>query len=571
MKIAVRGTFTSLFIFLILLLALPVYAKSMYFKNSKVRATVNSNGSVKVKESRTFGNHGDFNWMTLRMSKAGISGITDVSVSENGEKFKQSYSAQPKTYKVQDISGSLYISFFYDKKDGDRTFDIGYTIKEAVRAYRDTAELQWELVGAQDNAPSDSLQITINLPKGANKNDIKAFGQGALHELAKIDNGSTITFTKEYMRQTANAEVRLLFPTKLVKNVKVLNELRLKKAIEEERILASSADKKMLLENSIIAANIGLPFLALIIAFLIFLRFGKEHKPNFSEKYYRMLPGNDPPAIVGYLVNKGRVSNLDFTATVLDLARRGYIHIKEESDGGKNRSTFAIKNIRTADNSLAVYEAKVLSILFSMVAKGNRLTLEQLKEYSKSHAAFRHEFSDWQRMVRFEGGKRGHIEKASIRAQRVNNIIGWPVLILNALLFFFHQSLVIAVLGALPLIGVFIMSGMITRRSQQAVNENARWKSLRRYLRDFSNLKECPSKSVVLWEYFVVYAVVLGVAKNTFRQLASVIENDSAFNNFANDWYTNYSLRRSNSESESLSSGMGQFVTSAISSLSSLL
>ena len=571
MKIAVRSTFSTLFILLVLSLALPAYAKTLDFKNNNVRATVNSDGSVKVKESRTFGIQSDFSWATIRIDKADMSTVADVSVSENGEKFRQSYSAQPKTYKVQDIEGSLHISFFYDKKDAERTFDISYTIKEAVGAYMDTAEFQWDFVRTQDMAPSEGLDITVDLPKGANKNDIKAFGHGALHELGKIENGSTVTFTKEHMGQTANAGIRLLFPTKLIKNVKVSNELRFKKAIAEEGILASLANKKIMLENSIMGANIAVPLLALIIAFLIFLRFGKENKPNFSEKYYRMLPSNDPPAIVGYLLNKGKVSNLDFAATVLDLGRRGYIHIKEESAGPGKKPVFTITNIRTADNSLAEHEAKVLSILFSMVAKGNELTLEQLKEHSKSHTAFKHEFSDWRSMVRREGEKRGHIDKVSIRAQRVINIIGWYVLILNIAVFFFHQSLFIATLGALPLIGVFIMSGTITRRSQHAVNENARWKSLRRYLRDFSNLKEYPSGSVALWENFVVYVVVLGVAKNTFRQLASVIQSDSAFNNFAHDWYANDSSRRSKFEPESLSTGMGQFVTSAMSSVSSLL
>lgn len=54
-----------------------------------------------------------------------------------------------------------------------------------------------------------------------------------------------------------------------------------------------------------------------------------EMKTFRSGDYYRELPADYSPAEAGCLMRKGRLYPADFTATLLDLARRGHVSIED--------------------------------------------------------------------------------------------------------------------------------------------------------------------------------------------------------------------------------------------------
>jgi uncharacterized membrane protein len=69
--------------------------------------------------------------------------------------------------------------------------------------------------------------------------------------------------------------------------------------------------------------------------------------------------------------------------------------------------------------------------------------------------------------------------------------------------------------------GIFfiIASRTIRRRSREAADAFHRWQAFRHYLVDFSMLKEYPAPAIVMWEKYLVYAIVLGVADRVLAQL----------------------------------------------------
>ena len=56
---------------------------------------------------------------------------------------------------------------------------------------------------------------------------------------------------------------------------------------------------------------------------------GRPHPTRFDGDYYRELPGQYSPAELAVLWRYGDPTTDDFTATILDLARRGYLSIEE--------------------------------------------------------------------------------------------------------------------------------------------------------------------------------------------------------------------------------------------------
>ena len=68
-------------------------------------------------------------------------------------------------------------------------------------------------------------------------------------------------------------------------------------------------------------------------------------------------------------------------------------------------------------------------------------------------------------------------------------------------------------------IGFAVASPVMRRRSQEAAELHAQLKALNRYLRDFGRLHEKPPAAAVLWERYLVMAVVFGIATQVIEQM----------------------------------------------------
>lgn len=84
----------------------------------------------------------------------------------------------------------------------------------------------------------------------------------------------------------------------------------------------------------------------------------------------------------------------------------------------------------------------------------------------------------------------------------------------------------------------FILSLKTERRTPYGESQFALWQAFRRFLKDFSNLDRATLPQLVLWEHFLVYAVVLGVAREVLQQLPAVYPEVLDSNSgFARNWY----------------------------------
>ena len=68
-------------------------------------------------------------------------------------------------------------------------------------------------------------------------------------------------------------------------------------------------------------------------------------------------------------------------------------------------------------------------------------------------------------------------------------------------------------------VGFAVASPVMSRRSREAAELHAQLKALDRYLRDFGRLHEKPPAAAVLWERYLVMAVVFGIATQVIEQM----------------------------------------------------
>ena len=66
---------------------------------------------------------------------------------------------------------------------------------------------------------------------------------------------------------------------------------------------------------------------------------------------------------------------------------------------------------------------------------------------------------------------------------------------------------------------MLVMSPFMRRRTPQAAELHAKYKALKNYLEDFGRLDEKPPDAVVLWEHFLVLAVVFGIADKVMENM----------------------------------------------------
>src|SRR5439155_25824016 len=148
------------------------------------------------------------------------------------------------------------------------------------------------------------------------------------------------------------------------------------------------ADEKTRKDNEKTAGTIASPVVALLgaIAFgAIFVKWGKEpSKPDDIGEYYREVP-DDPPAICQAVRSFGSVTNDAFSATLIDLAQRGWLTIAEEHSESavlhRDKTDHRFTRTTKQGDPLTYYESKLLWRLFP---NGGTITQSDLVADAKS-------------------------------------------------------------------------------------------------------------------------------------------------------------------------------------------
>ncbi|MGH2374643.1 MAG: DUF2207 domain-containing protein, partial [bacterium] len=323
----------------------------------------------------------------------------------------------------------MRLRWAFQAADQQKTFVIGYVLKDVVTRYSDVAELYWKFIGTGWDVQSDEVLVTVLLP-GALRQDIKAWGHGPLHGRVEIEDGRVVLRVRGLPARTM-VEGRILFPARLVPRRPVLNEVRLPGVTAEETRVAAEANRLRLLHRANLASIPVLPLLALTMYLWVYLGHGREHQPRFEGDYIRELPRRYPPAILGTLWRFGTPGTQDFAATVLDLARRGYIAIQERGNSMipgdglvadlirerlKDVKTYAFARTEKPDDDLADLERDALRLMFRDATggtvtswslahgdgdfrKGYLAWFEQVKRAARLHALFDGESDRMRRRV----------------------------------------------------------------------------------------------------------------------------------------------------------------------------
>ena len=416
-----------------------------------------------------------------------------------------------------------------------------------------------------EHAPIARVHITV-IPPRPSPALFKVFvhSRAAPGTLEIAPDGSRAVVRQAAIPETSFVEVRVLLDPAL------FGQAPLRRGETHESLLADErrqARREVLIHRAMVGGLVlsaGL-MLGLVAAYLwTYLRYGREPQVPYDADYEREPPRDLPPAVVpAILPQRGvdrRLLPQGFAATLLEAVRLGYVEVEEHQDEGvlgtglfrdtdltyrltpRGRALLGDRadepggrrgDARERDGrpgpqrerELEPFEVEVLRVVFRRAGNGQSVTDEQIEAWGRRMNGQK---SNFLRFVERWGPQlRGWFEQrvfrlddpTSERARRVFLTVTVLTTVVAVLVGF-----VISVLFALPVgIVVGVLAAVtLSRRTPEAALEVRRWGAFRRFLTDFSMLKEASARVLPLWERYLVYAAALGVAEEFLRTLTLV-------------------------------------------------
>lgn len=531
----------------LILLVLVVFNSSAKARDYEITAlamdvAVDADGLVHVVEKRTVQFNGAYTGFYQSIETGGEFTVQNLSLKEAGrsyERLEQSSPGPAGTYFVLEKADETYVDWSFNAQDEERTFILSYTLDGVILKHKDSAELYYKFVGDKWLKPHGEVLITVTLPPGAAPSEVKAWGHGPAHGSVQILSGSKLQWQISDLPAKTILAGRVTFPPSLVPSARRLTgKEALPDIIAEETKWAAKINRARRYRRMDPLLGAALTAFSAFIVFSFWRRRSEGPAVKFKEKYYKELPADYPPAELAVLYRR-HVSGADLTATILDLARRGWLAIEEISGPRnifKDKGSYKFMQKEKDQADLLAYEKQVLALLFEDIAEGE-VTLEQIREYAKrERKRFAEFWSDWRREITKEAEKHHFYNKEVQKKSRWFYLPAVFGLILGTM--FSVAEMFFTGFGFLAAGVIFLVGAALgDRRSAKGRLEFAKWRAFRRYLQHFSRVGDARAVSAGIWEKYIPYAVTLGVAKRAFQEMEIVFSTAEEQAHFVPHWF----------------------------------
>ncbi|OGI15697.1 hypothetical protein A3K63_04680 [Candidatus Micrarchaeota archaeon RBG_16_49_10] len=556
-------------LFLLIAATSPAQAKSYSYDNIQTNLTFMENGSVLVEQTRNYDFQGDFSWAYIELKKSGADDVKVITVKDVGSNLVLPFT-------VADSSGSVTVNWQYSAHYENKVFLIVYVIDGSVKRYEDVAEFYWKVI-EDEHEPIEYLETNIYLPRES-PNIFKVFvhSQGENGNLAFSEDNKSSMFTLGNIPRDTFVESRILMEPSVFPNVKAENKAMYEKILNDEKKIFRPNTLVLLL---VVAFIVPILYIILVVGFLIhfYLKYGREPKVEYDGVYEREPPMGIPPFALGCLMDPSvsiQTSAKGLIATVFDFAVRSFITINEEERKGilgigkKTVHKFALtkkgKDPKIKDK-MTTFEYKVFSLFFRKISEdGESVDTEQIREWTMKNRSFRAQLTNMGKEVKswFEKNHFDIYAKDSVKARNKFLVI----LTVMSVIGFVLGGFLVFWLYLISFISTLLFSASIYRRTPDSALQFKKWKAFRKFMTDFTDMKNAPKNLLYIWDRYLVYAVVLGVAEKLLENLKDFV-TESNQKIMAPVWYHSVSGIYTGTLTPSAFSSLSHSLSSSISSI----
>jgi len=348
----------------------PGEEKSWEFERFDSEITVNPDSSFTVRETQVVNFRGSFEWLNRDIS-------TESAFSFNGRTYGRvrihdiavfTLDGQPYDrghWGVESYDSGKRVHIEFEARDEQKGWIIEYRMTGAFIFADDLDRLYWDAVSIDRDVAIKSSTVTVQLPQGIKVEDVKA------SEYIDISNPPS-DYGQVVEGDRLRWEVREIPPYSTFTIDVALPKGAVAKPWQYDRAcgIAIIASSSFLLA----AAALGM--------FLLWWRKGRDVGRTGTAMVRYEPPVGILPAMLGMLVNqKPRVH--DISATIVDLARRGYLVIIESEKRSFIRMReYAFQRSKEDLSGLLPYEREIMEGLFS---SGDRVEESDLRNKFYTH------------------------------------------------------------------------------------------------------------------------------------------------------------------------------------------
>lgn len=408
-----RRALPLVILFAVAVLAAPAPAKSLRFTHIDVHMTLNQDTSIDVVEEQKVRLDGKWNGLYRNYRLTGCDNIEIISLHEGKLRYTSRSVSHRGNYTVRRFGNAVQVRWRSREanappyRDAAADFTINYRMTGAVAQYSKRDVFYWKPIFSDREYDVERATVTLKLPRAVENLEVTFYTKApnAKWEVDAEDR-SVIRFSASSIPRNDHFEVKIAVP----------------KGVFAEYASARNRYfyhfKPWIFPGGVIGA---LLLLAVLWRFI-----GRDPVPSTI--------GVDPidigaisPGIAGLLIDE-RFDDRDLTATILDLARRGYLTIEQKDLKAKHFEFELIK--APAAGEVAEYEMRLLEGLFEVLKEGETTSTKRLKNKFYSHIP--------------------EIKKAAWREVKA---LGWFDILPS------HATLLFGVVGAAFLIAGIILAG----------------------------------------------------------------------------------------------------------------
>lgn len=524
---------------------------------------IKPNGDAHIKEGITYDFYGDYNGIFRDIDLDATGGIKELAVyvkeGDGSRRFQQSQGEGQDVYELTNEDNLTKLKVYEKSSYEEKTFVFEYVLLNVAERYNDIGVFNRKVIDRHWDVYLNDVNITITIPEGAKKEELRVFAHGPLTGVSEITDERTFSFAITEIMPETFIETLAVFPPGLIPDsARVYDEVRLPHILDNEQRLADEANaererareelerlEEAERQRAAREARLKrirdrfLPVFALVLVggiygLIVFIfRYSRDLKPEFQGDYYRELPGDYTPAIMTYLLTKGNVDSKDIMATIMDLVRNKKINIRKiETEKGlifkRIQDQYMISIIDGVDlEGLYPHEDFLISWFLYKLGTGGSLILDDLKDILKRKARaleFQRDYETFKSMVKSQGERQGFFMKNDLKGSGIYALMGLILLISGVVSAIYLKALmgiIMAGIGIVTLVSMLVVAG-IRKWTRYGAEQAAMWKAFRRFLLHFSSLDRAEIPSIVIWEHYLVYAISLGVAKEVIDQLPRV-------------------------------------------------
>lgn len=546
----------TIFIIIIFCAMFSITAKAssgdLYLNNLEFTAKINSDGSMNVTELWDI-NIEDTNTLfkTFKTDTTKYSVITDVKVTDitgGNVEFTEIntymyHVTKNCYYGLKNDEGNFEIAWGVglNNQSATKKYKIEYKIKDVIAKYNDYAELYWQFIGQDFEISANKVKGNIILPANVDgKENIKVWGHTKdLNGTVYATDLNKIEFELEKYKSGRFVEIRTLFPTNLISSTKrKYNTNILDTAIAEETKWADEANRQRELNKATHFIICAVIIVTMIILFIIFVKKIKKYKnvlkqlnkykPTNELEYYRELPDeNATPGEAVFLLKELYTDfNADFgkifSATLLNLSLKKYIELKV-NDEKNGKKAIIIKITNNDKIQLKNDEKEIFRLLTVIAHPKEEITMKELEKYIKNHPTdIERLIKNIHKSVKENVTQSGYFDKSAYN--QYEKYLGMAGLYIFGVVFLF-ALLPISIVFIINAVYCYKIKNRINVLTQTGIDQKEMWKGLKKYMEDFSLLKEREVPEIVIWEKYLVYATAFGIADKVLKQLKIVYPN----------------------------------------------